>query len=86
MTRSLALLVYLLPAAALAAEANGPWGTFPNCVAPAVPIESERRLPQLGVGGWMPKPRNDSVLSTRIAAATTSVALTMIGPMQLGIT
>jgi len=39
--RILALLVYLLPAAAFAAEANGPWGTFPNCIAPAVPIESE---------------------------------------------
>ena len=43
-------------------------------------IESVSRLPQLGVGGWMPKPRNDSVLSMRIASATTSVAFTMIGP------
>ncbi len=51
-----------------------------------VPIESDRRFPQLGVGGWMPKPRNDSVLSTRIASATTSVAFTMIGPMQFGST
>ena len=34
----------------------------------------------------MPKPRNDSVLSTRIASATTSVAFTMIGPKQFGST
>jgi hypothetical protein len=39
--RALALLALLLPGAAYAVEANGPWGTFPNCTAPAVPIESE---------------------------------------------
>lgn len=40
-TRTLALLALLLPSTAFAVEANGPWGTYPNCIAPAVPIESE---------------------------------------------
>src|SRR3989442_15758365 len=41
-------------------------------------------LPQLGVGGWIPSPRNDSVLSEMIAAATPSVAATMIGASEFG--
>ena len=36
------------------------------------------------MGGWTPKPRNESAASARMAAATTSVALTMIGPMVFG--
>ena len=31
------------------------------------------QLPERGVGGWMPKPRNESAASTRIAAAMISV-------------
>src|SRR5438552_2396537 len=42
-------------------------------------------LPHDAVGSWMPKPRNDSVDSVTIAAPTTSVVLTRIGPMTFGI-
>ena len=41
-------------------------------------------FPQLGCGGWMPKPRNDSPLSRRIALPTPSVVATMAGPSALG--
>src|SRR5687767_6152701 len=41
-------------------------------------------LPQLGVGGWMPKPRKLSPDSMRMAQATPIVALTMTGPAELG--
>ena len=41
-------------------------------------------LPIDDSGGWMPKPRNESAASTRIAAAMMSVVLTTIGPTQLG--
>ena len=51
-----------------------------------VEIAPDSRLPQLAVGGWMPNPRNESVLSSRIASATTNVAFTMIGPAQFGTT
>src|SRR5207247_2224084 len=39
------------------------------------------RLPHVGVGGCTPNPRKESADSVRMAAATESVALTMIGPM-----
>ena len=41
-------------------------------------------LPQVGVGGWTPKPRNDSNDSVRMACVTKSVTVTMIGPRQFG--
>src|SRR6185436_12581941 len=43
-----------------------------------------RSQPQLGVGGWVPSPRNDSVASTMIDVAMPSVVVTMIGARQLG--
>src|SRR5205085_10820501 len=61
-----------------------PGNTVSHHQSSTVPIEPDRRFPQLGVGGGMPNPRNDSVVSTRIASATTRVAFTMIGPRQLG--
>src|SRR5258706_425489 len=42
------------------------------------------RLPSDTSGGWIPKPRKDNAVSTRMAPATTSVPLTMIGPRLLG--
>ena len=39
---------------------------------------SETISPQDGVGGWVPRPRNDSAASTRIAIAISSVATTII--------
>src|SRR2546426_12479479 len=41
-------------------------------------------FPQLGVGGWLPRPRNDSVDSAMIAPAMPSVAATMIGAIEVG--
>src|SRR5690349_7523401 len=41
-------------------------------------------LPQDTFGGSMPKPRNDSVDSMRMARPTFSVAFTMIGPIVFG--
>src|SRR5713101_10218676 len=61
-----------------------PGNTVIHQLSSVVPMALVSRLPQLAVGGWIPKPRNDSVLSTRIASATTSVAFTMMGPRQLG--
>jgi hypothetical protein len=43
-------------------------------------------LPQLGAGGWMPSPRNDSPLSSRIALPTPSVVATTAGPIAFGST
>ena len=40
--------------------------------------------PSDGVGGLMPKPRNESAASTMIAAPTDSVPLTTIGPSVFG--
>ena len=38
----LALLLAMgWPGAAFAVEANGPWGVYPDCVAPAVPLEMQ---------------------------------------------
>src|SRR5262245_64514037 len=45
-----------------------------------------RSQPQLGVGGCVPRPRNDSVASTMIEVAMPSVVVTMIGARQLGST
>jgi hypothetical protein len=42
------------------------------------------RLPQLGVGGWMPRPRKLNVVSARMAAPASSVAETMSGASELG--
>ena len=41
-------------------------------------------LPSAAFGGWIPKPRNESAASARIAAAMISVMLTTIGPTQFG--
>jgi len=43
-----------------------------------------RSQPQLGVGGCVPRPRNESVASTMIEVAMTSVVVTMIGARQFG--
>src|SRR5687767_16037300 len=45
-----------------------------------------RSQPQLGVGGWVPRPRNDRVASTMIEVAMPSVVVTMIGARQFGST
>src|SRR5829696_8410362 len=45
---------------------------------------SESMLPQDGVGGWTPMPRNDSDASTRIAFATPNVAATRTTPAVFG--
>src|SRR5215467_3895600 len=45
-----------------------------------------RSHPQLGVGGWVPSPRNDRVASTMIDVAVPSVVVTMIGASELGST
>jgi hypothetical protein len=42
--------------------------------------------PQDGVGGWMPSPRNDSVASSTIDRASSSVATTTIDDITLGST
>src|SRR6185437_1513754 len=47
---------------------------------------SESMLPQLGKGGRMPRPRNDSAASERIAVPMPSVAITISGPRILGST
>src|SRR5215472_16670924 len=41
-------------------------------------------FPQLGVGGWIPSPRNERVLSAMMAVAIPSVAATMMGASALG--
>src|SRR6185437_12331713 len=43
-------------------------------------------LPQLGFGGWMPRPRNESPLSSKMALPTPSVMATIAGPSALGST
>src|SRR5206468_829486 len=43
-----------------------------------------RSQPQLGVGGWVPSPRKESVASTMIEVAMPSVVVTMIGARQFG--
>src|SRR5215813_11601000 len=43
-----------------------------------------RSHPQLGVGGCVPSPRNDSVASTMMDVAIPSVVVTMIGARQFG--
>ena len=40
--------------------------------------------PQLGVGGWVPKPKKESAASTRMAPAIPNVAITRMGPTMLG--
>ena len=40
-------------------------------------------LPQEGFGGWTPALMKDSEASSTIASATSTVAKTMIGAMQL---
>ena len=42
--------------------------------------------PRLGVGGWVPRPRNDSDDSVRIAHDSASVICTTIGALTLGST
>src|SRR5579863_6953373 len=41
-------------------------------------------LPQLAVGGWMPRPRNDSVASNTTAAGIYKVASTRTGASRFG--
>src|SRR5688572_22533277 len=43
-----------------------------------------RSHPQLGVGGWVPRPRKLSVASTMIEVAMPRVVVTMMGARQLG--
>src|SRR5262249_20687157 len=45
---------------------------------------SESMLPQLGKGGRMPSPRNDSAASARIAPPMPRVAITIKGPRMFG--
>src|SRR5688572_9218514 len=45
-----------------------------------------RSQPQLGVGGWVPRPRKDRVASTMIEVAIPRVVVTMIGARQFGST
>ena len=47
---------------------------------------SESMLPQLGKGGRMPRPRNDSAASDRMAPPMPRVAITISGPRMLGST
>src|SRR5262249_39641263 len=47
-------------------------------------VASFSMLPQDAVGGWMPRPRNDRVLSVMIAPPTPRVAATMIGASAFG--
>src|SRR4051812_36679486 len=51
---------------------------------PTAPRASDSIRPHEVVGGWTPKPRNDSVDSVTTAAAMARVAFTRIGPMVLG--
>src|ERR1700733_1264716 len=41
-------------------------------------------LPQLGVGGWMPRPRKDRVDSKTMALGMYSVAMTRTGASRFG--
>src|SRR2546428_7423421 len=43
-----------------------------------------RSQPQLGVGGWVPRPRKLRVASTMIDVAMPSVVVTMMGARQFG--
>ncbi len=45
---------------------------------------SLRISPHVGVVGFTPKPRNDSVASAKIADETPTVACTMMGASELG--
>src|SRR6185437_9888375 len=47
-------------------------------------LASKSRRPQLGMSGGKPRPRNESVDSAMIAAATSMVPATSTGPMALG--
>ena len=42
--------------------------------------------PQDGVGGWMPRPRNESVASSTMARASSRVAMTTMEESTLGST
>ena len=47
-------------------------------------MASNRIRPQVGMSGGKPRPRNDSVDSAMIAAATSIVPATITGPSELG--
>ena len=47
-------------------------------------IAANIMLPQLAMGGWTPRPRNERPASIRMAVATMNVALTTNGPMTPG--
>src|SRR5690606_264743 len=44
----------------------------------------EIMFPQVGVGGWAPRPRNDRPLSTRMASPRLSETWTRIGAITFG--
>src|SRR5712691_4731074 len=54
------------------------------CGVPTWPSAVDSMLPHEVAGGCTPNPRNERLDSVMIAAATASVALTMIGPMMFG--
>src|SRR5437899_3152031 len=47
-------------------------------------LASNRSRPQVGMSGGKPRPRNESVDSAMIAAATSMVPATMTGPIEFG--
>ena len=44
----------------------------------------EMSSPQSGVGSWMPRPRNDSVATVKMAYPSRTVNSTIIGGITLG--
>ena len=49
-----------------------------------LPSPSRMMLPQLALGGWVPRPRKLKVASRRTAVATHKVSTTTIEPAMLG--
>jgi len=48
------------------------------------PVPIRKVLPQEGVGGCTPSPRNDSAVSARMAAAIAKEVCTKSGPIMFG--
>ena len=57
---------------------------LPTADAPLDAYGTSRTHPQLGNGGWMPRPRKESAASESTAEPMPSVAMTRIGPIMLG--
>src|SRR5207247_2014382 len=57
----------------------GQWGAKSR-----LSLASNRSRPQVGISGGKPRPRNESVDSAMIAAATSSEPATITGPIELG--